>query len=308
MIKGVLMAWYGLGMVGALAFAWINTVILSLLTMLGLVSRRFVGGWTILALSLGWNLNMWCCPWIKTRKTERFHTNFAILGQQQREFVAMERPDDEGSNIVLLCNHTSFLDTPQYTRLVPRSILWHCRGYVGAFLFKMPLFGRVLQGIGHFAVHFKSTEEGKFSVDKEKMAEVEEGVDAHLAAKGVLCLFPEGCVNKAPEKGLLPFRYGTFVKALKHDFCLWGYTSVNHEKSWPKAASIGGLPAELVVDLWPLAPKGVKQLVKEIRANDLVDGCKEKEDHVILAEYAHATMQKEVNQLRAGASGSKKQN
>jgi len=302
------MAWYGLGMVGALIFAWVNTVTMSLFALSGLVSRRFSGGWTLLALQFGWNINMWLCPWIKTTKTERFQANFDIIGEQQREFVASDRvAGNEGSNIVLLCNHTSFLDTPQYTRLVPRSILWYCRGYVGAFLFKMPLFGRVLQGIGHFGVHFKSSEEGKFSVDKEKMVKVEEEVDVHLAAKGVLCLFPEGTVNKAPEDGLLPFRYGTFVKALKHNFRLWGYTSVNHEKSWPKPASMGGLPAELVVDLWPLAPHGVKQLVKDIRTNDLVEGCKEKEDHVILAEYAHAIMDKEVNQLRAGALGSKKQ-
>ena len=92
----------------------------------------------------------------------------------------------------------------------------------------------------------------------------------------------------------------------------------------------------MVVDLWPLAPKGVHQLVKDIRADNLVEGTpiqrcfnpvstlinanldadschltpinaistlvtgtKEKADHVILAEYSQAIMNKNVKELRA---------
>jgi len=73
----------------------------------------------------------------------------------------------------------------------------------------MPLFGRILAGIGHFGVYFKSMEDGKFSVDKEKMAVVELSVDKHLENGGVLCLFPEGTINTTPEDGLMAFRYGT---------------------------------------------------------------------------------------------------
>merc|ERR1711865_206598 len=217
-------------LVASLVFAWFSTLVAQLLGLLGLLTSRTVGGCSIIALQLGWNVAFWCCPWINTKESERYRGNWAKIREAQAEYVA--NPDSEDGNIVLLCNHTSFLDTPMYTRLVPTRVLWHCRGYVGAFLFKMPLFGTIIKGIGHFGVYFKSTEDGKFSVDKEKMAVVEERVDEHLKQQGVLTLFPEGTVNKDPEKGLLPFRYGTFVKALKHNFRLWAFTSDGHEKCW----------------------------------------------------------------------------
>jgi len=305
-------AWYGICMVGALAFTCVNCYITELFIMCGLITRRFAGGWNSLAVSLGWHVNMILCPWITTTPTERYQGNFDKLAEDQRNFVASDAKDNDekGANIVFLCNHTSFLDTPQYTRLVPSSVVWYCRGYVKASLLKMPLFGRILKGIGHFPVYFASDADGKFSVDKEKMAVVEESVDAHLDAKGVLCLFPEGAINKAPEDGLMSFRYGTFVKALKCNFRLWGFTSINHEKCWPVSAPIGGNPTDMMIDLFPVAPNGVKQLVKDIRAKKLVEGCEKKEDHVVLAEYCHNLMDKEVKDLRAANTSqtSKKKN
>jgi len=291
--------WYMVTMVGALIFTWCIATVAELLFKFGFISRKTTGGWTYCALSFAWNVQMALCPWIVTTKTDRFHTNFDLLEKEQSASRATNPAESrQPGNIVLLSNHTSYLDTPQFTRLVPWSILWRSRGYAGSFLFKAPLFGRILQTIGHFAVYFKSMEDGKFSVDKDKMAIVEESVDQFLADDGVLCLFPEGSINKTPESGCSPFRYGTFHKALQHNFRLWGYTSVNHDKCWGAKAKMGGNPANMKVDLWPLAPDGVHQLLKVIRADNLVENCNDKEDHVVLAEYSQAIMEKNIKELR----------
>jgi len=291
----------------SLVWAWLHALLSALLELCGLMSRRMGGGYTMMNLQGAWNVAFFLCPWISTRKTERFTENFERVKADQREYLAdLDRllaPDDGGTemgNLVLLCNHTSFLDTPMFTRLTPARVVFHCRGYVASFLYKMPLFGRIIQAIGHFPVYFTSSQDGKFTVDKERMAKVEEDVEELLVKhRGVLCLFPEGAVNKAPENGLMNFRYGTFAKALQHNFRLWCFTSAGHEKSWPAKASIGGAPARTMIDCWPLAPNGCAQLVKEIREQKLVEGAKDKDDKVLLAEYAQRRMNEEVNKLRA---------
>jgi len=83
----------------------------------GLLSKPTKEGWIYSSLSLGWNFHMALCPWITTSKTDRFHTNFALLGDEQRAILANKKTDSEqAGNIVLICNHTSFLDTPQVPR------------------------------------------------------------------------------------------------------------------------------------------------------------------------------------------------
>ena len=63
---------------------------------------------------------------------------------------------------------------------------------------QLPLLGTICRVCGHFPVHFKKDEVGKFTLDREKMAEVSPRVDEHLAAGKVLAIFPEGQVSTPP--------------------------------------------------------------------------------------------------------------
>ena len=47
-------------------------------------------------------------------------------------------------------------------------------------VFKMPLLGTICKAVGQFPVYFISSEAGKFSVDKERQAKVEDLVMEHL--------------------------------------------------------------------------------------------------------------------------------
>ena len=58
-------------------------------------------------------------------------------------------------------------------------------------------------------------------------------------------------------------------------------------------AQVGGFPAKTGLDFQPVAPNGVRALVKDITAeiND------QRPDHVLLAEHVHAMMQTQHNYL-----------
>ena len=69
--------------------------------------------------------------------------------------------------------------------------------YMSSKLLDLTLFGATARAPGPFPVFFKRAEEDRnFKLDKGRMAEVEQDVDAHVAAGGVLCLFPEGQLNR----------------------------------------------------------------------------------------------------------------
>merc|ERR1719502_908528 len=133
-----------------------------------------------------------------------------------------------------------------------------------AALFKMPLLGTVCKCVGHFPVYFTSDEDGVFKVDPERMKAVEENVDKHLHNGGWLCFFPEGCVNKNPDK-LLPLRHGSFKRAIEFDAKLASFVAHGNWTVWPVKASVGGLPGSVRYSTKVLAPNGAKAMAAELR-------------------------------------------
>lgn len=148
--------------------------------------------------------------------------------------------------LAILCNHTSFWDTLAYCCICPIPLLYRTRSLLKSSLTKIPAVGYVFGNTGHFKVYFKSDEEGNFHVDAERQAPVTKKMEAFLERGGALALFPEGAINKTPEK-LLPFRFGTFATIHQYRLPIFYLVWVGNNKTWPAKASLGGFPADIRV-------------------------------------------------------------
>ena len=148
-------------------------------------------------------------------------------------------------------NHSSQLDGFMFAATVPSKYIATMRTMAKAGLFKVPLFGTIMKDIGHFPVYFKSTEQGSFSVDKEKQMGVMEEVDAHLKSGGAVTLYPEGQINRTNARQLQTFRRGSLKMARSHNMQMWGFVVTDMDTAWPNdKGAQGGHPATLFYRLF----------------------------------------------------------
>lgn len=84
---------------------------------------------------------------------------------------------------------------------------------------------------------------------------IAEKVKAHVDAKGSLCLFPEGKINRNPAV-LCPFRRGTFAIAEEKNMAVVTLTTVGNNDTWPREYEVGGLPARIAMKLTDVAEAG----------------------------------------------------
>jgi len=177
---------------------------------------------------VGFKVPFVVCPWVR------------LPNRADRDITPIVR----GRSVMILANHTSLIDPLAITAMMDMESCSTTRTLLKASLHKIPFFGGICKMTGHFPVYFSSQEQGNFSVDKDRQAKVNEEVDAHIAAKGSLLLFPEGQVNADPRK-LQNFRYGSIATALKHRLPLYGLILKGCDASGPKSASAGGLPTQI---------------------------------------------------------------
>ncbi|EPY22851.1 acyltransferase, copy 2 [Strigomonas culicis] len=201
------------------------------------VPKRFVEKLCITLLAPAFKAVALLNPQIKTKVTFDKNTQ----GKQIKGWS-----DIGVHNLALACNHTSFWDVFALIEVAPMSLLYHTRTLMKDSLRKIPIFGGCFDRVGHFPVYFKSDEDGKFQVDKEKQAVVQLAVDSHVAHGGNLAIFPEGAVNRTPER-LQPFRFGTFATVFQHKMELYYMVSVGNNVTWPANAPSGGFPADIRV-------------------------------------------------------------
>lgn len=147
-------------------------------------------------------------------------------------------------NQAFIGNHTSFWDVFAFLCLAPMRHLIHTRTLMKASLREIPIFGGIFDRVGNFPVYFKSDEEGRFEVDKERQAAVQSGVDAHLRSGGDLAIFPEGAINKNPRV-LQTFRFGTFATIFEHRMTVYYFVHMGGEKTWPRWTMVGGMPTDM---------------------------------------------------------------
>jgi len=253
-------------------------------------------GLSTMLVQVAWSLSLAVAPWMWCASSKDSPKEWKlVLDNLAEEDAKATRGECDHRPLFILGNHTSFFDTVLAATCFSPRVLWRCRTYMDNKLFKLPILSTVCLSIGHFPVHFAKTAEGSFAVDTEKMAEVDQRVDAHLKEGGWLCFFPEGQVNKNPDV-IQPFRYGGMKKALAWDARLVFFTSAGNTTVWPTKQQVGGFPGRVAYGAKALAPRGAKALVAEIR-----EKCTEEEntkrDEELLSEYARRVMQKEYDEL-----------
>ena len=151
-------------------------------------------------------------------------------------------------------------------------------------------------------IQIYSTEDGKFSLDKEKFAIVDSRVNDHIEKKGLLAFFPEGQINSNPER-LLQFRYGGMKKALQYDASLFFFVNTGNHSVWPRKAAIGGFPGSVKYRVECITKDGCSKLVSQLKENKLLlqkHGCDVKSpDHEILSKYLRSAMQDTLDAMNS---------
>ena len=290
----VAMGVFAMSMLGGMALV---AAIINIVSWIPGLSRDQIATVSLYCTQFAWRVALFFSPWVSITMANPTETNkaYETYSKCLAKFdKTKEKP------VFLLGNHTSFLDTILTLTCIPTSEVTRCRTYQNAALLKKPLLSSICWGCYHFPVHFKSAEDGKFTLDREKYAIVDKRVDAHIKNKGMIAFFPEGQINENPET-LLPFRYGGMKKALINDACLFFLVTKGNAKVWPRSAPIGGFPGSVKWTFVCLAEDGCQKLVADVKKNKgklkEIECNGDSPDHVILANYCRAAMQDVVDNL-----------
>lgn len=260
-------------------------------------------GICLMIIQAAWRVASFFTPWIQLAAAPDFEAQCADLASAMAAVDARAAAsEDTWKPLLILGNHTSFFDTLLFVQTAPSSVLWRVRTYMAAHLYKLPILSTIARSVGHFPVHFQSSEDGSFKVDAERMEKVEEQVDEHLRTGGWLCFYPEGQINKNPDE-LLPFRFGGMKKALAFDARLVTFVGYGCPSVWPRGA-LGGLPGTVTYGFKALAPNGCRALVAEVRAKAGVGEKDERPDHEVLAVAARTAMEQHLAELKKQAASS----
>nr|CCD13515.1 unnamed protein product [Trypanosoma congolense IL3000] len=218
--------------------------------------------------------------WITKRRSEEIGCWFSclVMGKVLRfltphiHIKVMEGSLDphglQQANVTCSC-HTSFFDTLLFLEVMSPSYVSNSRALAKHTLWELPLLGKVIDVCGHFPIYFTSSSENSFSVDKEKQAQVKVATDEFINSGGNLCLFPEGALNRTPEK-LKDFRHGTFTMILQHNSRLYYVVHNGSHEVWPaKLTGLPGSPADVYIYIgehkYDAATSTAEQLSVELR-------------------------------------------
>lgn len=253
-----------------------------------------------------WETAFFFSPWIRRSKAPSYDEEWETMRKKLEELdVEVAAGKAEPRPLMVLGNHSSFLDVPVSATCLPAWAFLRSRTYMGAFLFGVPLISTVCKSVGHFPVYFASKEDGVFKVEHDKMEKVEKEVDQFVAKGGWMAFFPEGQVNKTPDE-ILPFRYGGMKKALVKDAPLIMFVAYGNPKICPANAMIGGKPGRIRYGAKVVAPDGCKALCKKWRDEGLAEDERALPDEEIMAKRLRKEMQDLYNSLKADVEGSGK--
>jgi len=114
-------------------------------------------------------------------------------------FVAGLANIDTSKSYIYMSNHRSNFDIPVLLGCLPTQFRWLAK----AELFKIPIFGRAMQGAGYVKIDRTNRESAFKSID-EVAAKMKNGVS--------VMIFPEG--SRSQDGDLKPFKKGGFVMAV----------------------------------------------------------------------------------------------
>jgi len=248
-----------------------------------------------------WGTSLMFLPWVRRIKFEDggYKELVDIIKKADIEVAAGK---EKCKPVFSLGNHTSFLDIPLCVNALPFFIYMRGRTYMADHLLNLPVIGYMCKAIGHFPVHFSSDTDGVFKVNPEKMAVVEAKVDEFMDAGGFLSIYPEGQVNKNPDK-ILPFRYGGMKRALERDARIGLQVFYGNNKVWPAKAKMAGYPGTIVYGGRVVAPEGCVAYIKGLRDAGLPEDEKDLEDHALLAKRLQEIMQEMYDLYKSVAQG-----
>jgi len=301
MWKTIARVWFGTAMTFAMLISATVCKVMSFIPE-SIMSKKTRQGACLVFLQHAWYFCLVVSPWVRMRATPAVAPQWAAFVRDHE--ANNKKAKEEQKPAFILSNHSSFLDTIIAVAVVPPQVVWYTRTYLSSHLFNLPLLSTICKALGHFPVHFTASEYGKFTVDREKMDQVQVGVDAHLKDEGILAFFPEGQMNKTPDT-LCDFRYGGFKKALDVDARLWTMTTYGCPQAWPAKAQMGGFPVNGAYDVRAFAPQGCKKKVVELRKAHPGE-TKDLEDEMVLALYARLDMQGYYDSLKASCTGNGK--
>ena len=156
----------------------------------------------LLACRFWWQWPFLLSPWIR-------------ISAAQLE--AFERIGSSGKPVMIIGNHTSFVDTLIFTIYAPYSKIVSFRTLAARSLFRLPLLGTIMRSVGHIPVHFANPEKANsFSVDKQRSQAMMKAVEDHIESGGYISMFPEGQVNRGDSSVLQSFRRGGFGFVYMH--------------------------------------------------------------------------------------------
>lgn len=292
--------WFGIVIVLGMIVSALTCKIMALIPM-SVATRQ---GICLMVVQFVWRVAIYSSPWINISPTP------AVSPQWTAFIKDMEANDalasDARKPFFVIANHQSFLDTIQTIVFMPSRVTWFCRTYISSHLLKIPLLSTILKALGHFPVHFTAGEYGKFTVDREKMKLVQAQVDKYVKENnGILAFFPEGQMNKNPDK-LCDFRYGGFKKAVEMDARIWSIVIYGNQDSWPIKAQLGGLPCKGKYDVRAFAPEGCKKKAAQLRESEPKEDTQDLTDDELLAKYARIEMQGMYDTMKASCTSGEK--
>lgn len=145
-----------------------------------------------------------------------------------------------GDTVVYCANHTSYLDIPILTYVLPGYFI-----YIGkSSLTKIPLFGYTFKKL-HITVDRKSGEDRKKAVLKGSLA---------VADRKSLVVFPEGGINPNPQPHLREFKDGAFRIAIERQVPIVPVTVLNTWKVFPDLSKPSMHRHKIKVILHPAIP------------------------------------------------------
>merc|ERR1719428_1860715 len=244
--------------------------------------------------AFSWKLTFSLCWWIRL--------DIEGLDEYRKEYTRSGRP------CVMLCNHTSFLDTIVSGAFMPLGRR-HCNPKMLAarFIFKIPMLRDFAKGMGHLEVPFvkQHTTEDDMSVDDDVMARRMAQLEEHLQIGGAAVWFPEGRMNLVDSHTVQKFRAGAFKALLRVDTEIWCTAFLGNNVCWPARSSVGGRPCHIRCKIFKLTDSSFS-LVKDslhrggtTRNGDSANGDPDspREQTVYLADYVQRSVQSALDEL-----------
>lgn len=202
-------------------------------------------------------------------------------------------PQDNDWNIiekdkpcVIMANHVSRIDGILLASILGPHLQSKSKFLISKNAYSNPLAAEVFDKVGCFPIPFKTNNPDETSINKEEFKKTQELIDNHLSDGGQLVYFPEGNLNKTPDK-LMPFRRGFFSTIIKHKLPIYVITTTGTGDLWAREDSLPGNSATIKYDL-----SEIKDWNDAIKAGKMMDL-----DNTQLSEKCQEHMQNILNSM-----------